>query len=82
MPYKLTILLGEYMTKVEQLLVALVGMVIETVEEVKPDPCPTNMIYLAFQTNGVPMPVFENVVEAAVRTGKIKRGGNHTLVVR
>lgn len=58
----------------------LVGAVVETVREVN-EPVPESTIYLAFQSKGLSHNVFTVVVDAAVRTGQIKRGPMpHTLV--
>ena len=65
-------------TKQTLVSVMLVDAICETVLET--GEAPEGPMYAAFMQYGVSLEQFQSLVNAAVATGKIKRGGNYVLV--
>jgi len=61
-------------------LLALTGLVIDTVEANAPKPVSTDDIWRCFQARNAPLSMFNTAVKTAVGTGRVKLGPKHSLI--
>ena len=70
------------MPKASDLATQLINMVVETVEDIHPDPVPVGVLYSYLMSVGITFQDFQSIIILALASGRIRKGSMpHTLVV-
>lgn len=62
-------------------IVLLAQAFVDTVRDMHPEPCPGGVMYAAFNSAGGSLAQFQQIMDALVRVGRLKRAPFHSYVL-